>query len=687
MTGISVPVCLTGQGKTVVASVVQEKNSKVTRKNCVTKTKTQLPVSYHAVSHVPFAGGSPQKKGVIPDHQRLIKSVKGVFCVNQLSSVPNVTNVPLSVPNPPVGSRLHKFWEKWAALGVNPNVVSVLKEGYVLPFRYRPYLTREPTITSCYVDPHRNSYLVEALHQLLNKNAVELVVPCAKAQQPVAPHLGSEQLKQVSKDTNFQNGDPRDNTDLSPDRRVGDLHRLQRRVLPCPNKQSIQEVHAFSHPRQDLSIQSTSLWPVHSSHGIHSDSQRGQVASYETGYKDPPVPRRLVGQGQVPPGLSSTDTEPSNTLQGPGMVSEPRKIRAGTKTNLQFRRLPVLFEAGQGQTHPRTLAESAGQDTGDISLSSVPGPELHVPDRVTYGHRKTGSYEQIAHETYSVAPQEQLEDTGNVGEDYSHSKITSSTSGMVAGGRQCYQRSNLTPSSTCSANLYRRLKRRVGRSLKQSYGKRSLVTTREQTAHKLPRVKGSPFGLKRISSFLYRQSGSHSYRQHHCGSIHKQGRWNEVGAPVCSIMEDTDLVYQISSNPQSPTYPRSSKCHSRQVIQTGSDYSNRMVPQSRYIQGNMQPVAQTPSGPISHQVQQQTTTIRLPSPRLSSLGSGCSQSVLGGSGPLRLPTSSHLGQSGGEVAGLPVLQNNYVHPTGGWTYYFCFFSRPPSGVPLGFQTV
>ena len=23
---------------------------------------------------------------------------------------------------------------------------------------------------------------------------------------------------------------------------------------------------------------------------------------------------------------------------------------------------------------------------------------------------------------------------------------------------------------------------------------------------------------------------------------------------------------------------------------------------------------------------------------------------------------------------------NYVHPTGGWTYYFCFFRRLPSGV-------
>ena len=75
------------------------------------------------------------------------------------------------------------------------------------------------------------------------------VVPCTKTQQPVAPHLGSEQIKQFSKNPNFQDGDPRDNTDLSPGRRVGDLHRLQRRVLPCPHKQSVQEIHAFSHPR------------------------------------------------------------------------------------------------------------------------------------------------------------------------------------------------------------------------------------------------------------------------------------------------------------------------------------------------------------------------------------------------------------------------------------------------------
>ena len=48
-------------------------------------------------------------------------------------------------------------------------------EGYTLPFQTRPKLVRFPTIISCYGNPQRNSYLLEALHQLIDKNAVELV--------------------------------------------------------------------------------------------------------------------------------------------------------------------------------------------------------------------------------------------------------------------------------------------------------------------------------------------------------------------------------------------------------------------------------------------------------------------------------------------------------------------------------
>ena len=72
----------------------------------------------------------------------------------------------------------------------------------------------------------------------------------------------------------------------------------------------------------------------------------------------------------------------------------------------------------------------------------------------------------------------------------------------------------------------------------------------------------------------------------------------------------------------------------------------------------MQPVASSSSRLICHHILQQKPTVCLTGPRPPGLGSGCTQPILGGPGPIRLPTGSHLGQSGGEAPGLPLQQNN-----------------------------
>ena len=68
------------------------------------------------------------------------------------------------------------------------------------------------------------------------------------------------------------------------------------------------------------------------------------------------------------------------------------------------------------------------------------------------------------------------------------------------------------------------------------------------------------------------------------------------------------------------------------------------------------------SGLVCHQLQQQTPTVCVTGPRPPGLGSGCTQPVLGKSGPICLPTSSHFGQSSGEVTGLPLQQDHFDHP-------------------------
>ena len=45
------------------------------------------------------------------------------------------------------------------------------------------------------------------------------------------------------------------------------------------------------------------------------------------------------------------------------VAGESGKVRTGSKTGLQLRRLPVRPQGGQGQTHTRALADLNRQDT------------------------------------------------------------------------------------------------------------------------------------------------------------------------------------------------------------------------------------------------------------------------------------------------------------------------------------
>ena len=127
---------------------------------------------------------------------------------------------------------------------------------------------------------------------------------------------------------------------------------------------------------------------------------------------------------------------------------------------------------------------------------------------------------------------------------------------------------------------------------------------------------------------------------------------------MCPTVENTVLVYQAASNSQGTSHPRPAERDSRQAIQAGPDNSNRVVTSSRSFPSCMLQVAPTTSGSVCHQVQQQTATVCITGTRPPGLGSGCTQPFLGGPGPIRLPTGSHLGQSGGEAPGLPLQQNN-----------------------------
>ena len=125
----------------------------------------QLPVLCPVVSPVCSVinvRGQTAKESPSSKSEREINSVKGVSIVDHCVFAQNVPSAPIVAHVNPVGGRLQDFWQKWSLLGANPRVVSILKDRYILPFKLRPPLVREPFITSGYANSIRNFYLKEA---------------------------------------------------------------------------------------------------------------------------------------------------------------------------------------------------------------------------------------------------------------------------------------------------------------------------------------------------------------------------------------------------------------------------------------------------------------------------------------------------------------------------------------------
>ena len=478
-----------------------------------------------------------------------------------------------------------------------------------------------------------------------------------KTQHQVEAHTRSVQAESLPQNREIQNGDAGNHQNISPTRGVGHLNRFPGRLLPYPNTGTVQEISQISYSGSDIPIQGSALRSVHSAHGIHCSSKGGETDGHTSGYKNPPVPRQLVGESKVPPHLSPAYPNSSEIMPRPRMGGEHREIRAGTKTGLRLRRLPVQPQVRPDATDTGPVANPARKDSFAVSTTGLPGPAVHVLDRSVNSHREAGSPRPTPHETHTVASQKQLENTGILRECHSNIQVSAPTFTMVAEGRQCTPRSTITPNKACSANLYRCIKRRVGRSLRRTNCKRGMVTTGKQAAYKPSGTKSCISGSKRVPRPLLGQDCPGSNGQHKRSGLYKQGRRHEVGHTLCPIVENLDLVYQETSDSQGPTHPRSPKCSSRQTIQTGSDHPDRVVPPSRSFPNLMQQVALASNRPIRHEVQQ-VAPICVTGTGRPGNSSRCSQSAMGGSGCLRLPTDRHIGQSGGEATELPIQENH-----------------------------
>ena len=650
-----------------VARPVSSVKSVITRNSFVS---VPTNVSYHVVCRVPtVTRWQSQKKDVRPKSKikSQIKCVKSASFVGHFVSAPNVPNVPNVASVQPVGGRLQSFWEIWAHKGANPKVVSILKEGYVLPFKVRPPLVRDPLIVSGYANPIRDSHLQEAVQALIEKKAVErvrvqtslaffnrlFIVP--KPNHKWRPILDLSTLNQFLCVKTFKMETPETiRTSLQQEEWVTSLD-FSDAYFHIPIHFTSRKFLRFHF--QNLSYQFRAL-PFGLSTGVHWCGQRGQVNGSVTGYKNPPVPRRLVDSSPYQRILPPGNPVPPSPLPGVGLDGKHAKVRTGTPTSLRLRRLPVRPTQRSSQAYSKPLGSPSTKNNSAFTEQILPSENFHVSYRSSHCDRKTGAPRQTAHETYSVAPQEALESPRISGKGDPNSEVSPSVPAVVDPRGKCPKGSALTPPATRSSNLYRRLKRRLGCSLRRLHSKRYLVSARKQVAHKLLRTKSRVVSTKKIPTFSARKGRPDCHRQHYGCSIHQQGRRYEVRLTLCPSLAAPMLVQPQSNSTEGQTHSWPSECNCRQIVSPKAGHSDGVVPPSRDLRPPLSNLALSPSGHVCNKVQLQASSICVPNSRPKGLVSGCSDIVLGGPGHVPLPPSVSDGEGGQQAVRSLVSQSN-----------------------------
>ena len=189
------------------------------------------------------------------------------------------------------------------------------------------------------------------------------------------------------------------------------------------------------------------------------------------------------------------------------------------------------FDLRSGPTDTGRVAKPSRENKRTFVTTDLPSPAVHVLDRFVNSHRETSSPRPTAYEAHTVASQNQLESARISQQNDSNTQVSAPSLTMVAGATQC-ARSTIAPLTTRSVDFHRRVKRRVGHSLKRAHCKRVMVSARKQTAYKLSGTKGSVSSFKRVPRPLCRQDSSSGHRQYNCSGLHKQRRRHEVGPTV-----------------------------------------------------------------------------------------------------------------------------------------------------------
>ena len=556
--------------------------------------------------------------------------------------------------SPPVGGRLRSFRRDWLTSKCSQNVLNIITNGYVLPFLSRPNLVRFPLILSEYKAQQKDQALATCIQSLLSKNAIERVenvkslgfysrvflVP--KPHQRWRPVVDLSRLNTTHR--KVQNGYSRVHQDLLDSWGVGIVDRSVGRLPTHPHPPKLKEIPKVLLQGSGVPVHLPPIRTSHSPPGLYNDRKGSKTNGPLKRTQNSPIPGRLADQVPVSGGNPSEHTgggRPNSVL---GVDNKSGKIRTETYLGVFVCGLRVPSKFSPCKTHSREMAQTPGFDPMTQVKTCFDCKMFDVSNWVASVNGENGPGGTPSHEALSVSSQGALEISSVAGQPPSLDRSHFSPPRLVAKFLKRDERCRTSSQRPQYPTLYRRLKRRLGRSLRPKFYKGSAVRSGKKATHKCPRIEGGLPGPSRLQGPVPEPNSVSCDRQLNSGSLHQQTRRNSLSRDVGSPVEDHDLVPSLPHNIKSQAHSRVPECDGRPTVQVPPSAVNRMVSAPAGIQTDLPEVVHTSCRLIRHSPEPQTSTVHISCPRPKGLGHRCSKHKLDQPHGLCLPSYSSPSQ-------------------------------------------
>ena len=361
----------------------------------------------------------------------------------------------------------------------------------------------------------------------------------------------SHRLKQAqhfSTRRKVQNGNSRVHQDLPDSRGVGIVDRSVGRLPSHPHPPKLKEIPKVLLQGSGVPIHLPPVRAGHSPPGLYNDRKGSETNGPLKRTQNSPIPGRLADQVPVSGGSPSEHTGSGRPNSVLGVDNKSGKIRTETYSGVFVRGLRIPPRFSPCKTHSREMAQTSGFDPTTQVKTCFDCKMFDVSNWVASLNGENGPGGTPSHEALSVSSQGALEISSVAGQPPSMDRSHCSPPRLVAKSLQRDERCRPSSQRPQYPTLYRRLKRRLGRSLRPKFYKGSVVRSGKKATHKCPRIEGGLPGPLRLQGPVPESNSVSCDGQLNSGSLHQQTRRNTLSRDVRSPVEDHDLVPSLPHN-------------------------------------------------------------------------------------------------------------------------------------------